>query len=243
MNHLAWRSSRTLACTALALTLSAWAQAGVLDTPLYRLSYDDALGTPMRSFDAGIATYTFEPFSRSGQDAMVGIVDEFLASLTAAPGLGFRPRPDATLPVWAEVRVDSWSYDPHFDPPPTQDPYPIWAFGSSGDAYGDAQVTSAGAGVDPQRVDVRMKSVVSGLGAHANVWYGVDCNYHWNDPCTTWEWVGYEGSAVHVEATFTPVIYVDERLVTGVPEPGTCGLALFGLAFVGGVVRMRRQAG
>ena len=174
MNHLAWRSSRTLACTALALTLSAWAQAGVLDTPLYRLSYDDALGTPMRSFDAGIATYTFEPFSRSGQDAMVGIVDEFLASLTAAPGLGFRPRPDATLPVWAEVRVDSWSYDPHFDPPPTQDPYPIWAFGSSGDAYGDAQVTSGGAGVDPQRVDVRLKSVVSGLGAHANVWYGVD---------------------------------------------------------------------
>ncbi len=231
-----------LACMLVSSVVTAPVCAGELDAGSYRLSYDDALGVPTRTSAGGTTTYTFPSYSRVGEDIFFFFVDRFSASLTAAPGVVFALRPDLSLPVWAEARVDAYDFYPDLQPPPGDSAleFPAWASGTDVTVYGTANVSLADSGGGPARVLVDFETEAGGIGALGNLWYGVDCNYNWSEPCAPSYWGGYSwGVPVHVDATFTPVIHVDERFVTAVPEPATTGLGFLGMVLLGTALRRR----
>lgn len=97
---------------------------------------------------------------------------------------------------------------------------------------GQNATNSAVPGAVATAATVTLHSYIVGDSGRLNMWYCPGCQYLGpEDPLPPFEWLGMmPPGPIHVEATFTPFIQVDERFVTGVPEPSTYALMLSGLA-------------
>lgn len=242
--------------------------AGQIDAGTYILTYDDALGVPTAATAAGMTSFTFAPHAMSfdvpgGYD----ITDTFGAQLQADPGYRFEVRPDASFPVWACAAVSSFHASPDVaDADPG--PYPYYSSASYASASGKGTVTAGAAIVDDasssfvalRAPPAQSSTNVAAVGAFAtqaqigfqtsiageppiiNWWYCPGCQYLGpGDPFPPLQWAGTLPSWIYVEATFTPMIVVDERFVGAVPEPATVSLLLAGLAGLGAQAARRRR--
>lgn len=244
------------------------AHAGQLDAGRYVLAYDDALGTPTVMSVGGVATYAFPSFTMLASNLpdsyALPQTRTFGARVVVAPGWAWRVGSDGTFPVQAEVALSDFAAWP--DETPQSSGYYDVASPSEGYIRGAATVEAGAATLEvgatrtfdirqPGTASVRniarpgssaatavvsFSAVIHAQPAVYNLWYCPGCQYLGpDDPTPPLELLGQVYSDIYVEGRFSPLIVVDERLITAVPAPTSTSLMVLGLV---GVFIWRRAA-
>lgn len=204
-----------------------------------------------------------------GQVSVFPAPATFSARLDTAAGTRFKVRPDASFPIWATVNVSELVAFPDVPADPPEVRFPDVSQSSESSIWGEVSVNSAAAidvgslraadmrgpafvpppedrnvGVPGGSSSIALVSFTARVQANPatyNLYYCPGCQYvgpgePFPDPVLMFSYPG----DIHVEGRFTPMLVVDERFVTAVPEPLTCAMLLFGLGFIGLAKRAAR---